>query len=81
MGDGPAREYWIRVRIDGVERVMSVVARTPQDATLRFAEDMHRGGRLHYPTARGEVVVEWGNVATLEVGPIVRIVRLAADDR
>jgi hypothetical protein len=78
---GPLREYWIRVWIDGVERVMSVVAASPQDAVQRFHDDLHRGGRLRYPTAGGEILVEWGNVATLEVGPIIRIIRIAANDR
>jgi hypothetical protein len=78
---GPLREYWIRVRIDGVERVMSVVAVSAQAAVQRFQDDLHRGGRLTYPTATGDVLVEWSNVATLEVGAIVRIVRISADDR
>ena len=70
------REFWVRVEIDGNARVMCVVANSPQAAVRRFYQDMHRGGRLRYPTRRGEVVVEWSNVATLEVGPIVRIARV-----
>ncbi|EXG80767.1 hypothetical protein CryarDRAFT_1857 [Cryptosporangium arvum DSM 44712] len=53
-----------------------MVARSPQDALRRFGQDLHRGGRLQYSTADGDLVVEWGNVATLEVGPIVRVVRI-----
>ncbi|GAA0262869.1 hypothetical protein [Cryptosporangium japonicum] len=72
----PAREFWVRVAIDGTARIVRVVARSPQDALRRFGQDLHRGGRLQYSTADGELVVEWGNVATLEVGPIVRVVRI-----
>jgi len=71
-----AREFWVRVAIDGTARVIRVVARSPQDAVRRFPQDLHRGGRLQYATADGDLVVEWGNVATLEVGPIVRVVRI-----
>ncbi|SHN42591.1 hypothetical protein [Cryptosporangium aurantiacum] len=70
------REFWVRVAIDGTARVIRVVARSPQDALRRFPQDLHRGGRLQYSTADGDLVVEWGNVATLEVGPIVRVVRI-----
>jgi hypothetical protein len=75
-GSGPAREFWVRVAIDGTARIIRVVARSPQDALRRFPQDLHRGGRLQYSTAAGDLVVEWGNVATLEVGPIVRVVRI-----
>ena len=80
FGDNPepAREFWVRVAIDGTARVIRVVARSPQDALRRFPQDLHRGGRLQYSTADGDLVVEWGNVATLEVGPIVRVVRVVA---
>ena len=71
-----AREFWVRVAIDGTARVIRVVARSPQDALRRFPQDLHRGGRLQYSTADGDLVVEWGNVATLEVGPIIRVVRI-----
>jgi hypothetical protein len=77
----PVREYWVRVAIDGTVRTIRVVARSPQAALRRFHEDLHRGGRLRYPTRHGEITVEWGNVATLEVGPIVRVVRIAANDQ
>ena len=75
------REYWVRVRIDGTARVIRVVAQSPQDALRRFDQDLHRGVRLKYTTGDGDLTVEWGNVATLEVGPIVRVVRIAANDR
>lgn len=75
-GSNVAREFWVRVAIDGVSRVVRVVARTPHDALRRFPQDLHRGGRLQYTTADGGLTVEWGNVATLEVGPIVRVVRI-----
>ncbi|TQS44487.1 hypothetical protein [Cryptosporangium phraense] len=72
----PPREFWVRVAIDGNARVIRVVARSPQDALRRFPQDLHRGGRLQYSTADGDLVVEWGNVAMLEVGPIVRVTRI-----
>ena len=75
-GSEPGREFWVRVAIDGTARIIRVVARSPQDALRRFPQDLHRGGRLQYSTADGDLVVEWGNVATLEVGPIVRVVRI-----
>jgi hypothetical protein len=78
---GIPREFWVRVRIDGFSRVIRVVARSPQDALRRFDQDMHRGTRLKYLTYDGSLTVEWGNVATLEVGPIVRVVRIAANDQ
>jgi hypothetical protein len=78
VSGGPAvpREFWVRVRIDGVTRVIRVVEASPQDAIRRFGQDMHRGARLRYATSEGELTVEWGNVATLEVGSIVRVVRV-----
>ena len=75
------REFWVRVRIDGTTRVIRVVASSPQDALRRFDQDLRRGGRLKYTTGDGDLTVEWGNVATLEVGPIVRVVRIAPNDR
>lgn len=70
------REFWVRVRIDGTARVIRVVASSPQDALRSFDQDLRRGGRLKYTTGDGDLTVEWSNVATLEVGPIVRVVRI-----
>jgi hypothetical protein len=70
------REFWVRVRIDGTARVIQVVEGSPHEALRRFEQDFHRGARLRYSTTEGDLTVEWGNVATLEVGSIVRVVRI-----
>jgi hypothetical protein len=66
------REYWVAVRIDGHESVIRRVADGPESAGREFLRDLHRGGRQLYETDSGKITVEWGNVATLEVGEVVR---------
>lgn len=71
------REYWVQVRINGDTQVVRRVADSPQSACREFFRDLHRGNRQQYETEEGPLTIEWGNVATLRVGPVVRVVRIA----
>jgi hypothetical protein len=66
-------EYWVAVRIDGRRRVIRRVADGNDSARREFLRDLHRGGRQQYETDHGSLTVEWGNVATLEIGEVVRV--------
>jgi hypothetical protein len=66
------REYWIRIAVDGNERVIRRVADGPESAGREFLRDLHRGGRQAYDSDQGKLTIEWGNVAMLEIGPVVR---------
>jgi hypothetical protein len=80
QGRRSLREYWVKVRIDGTEWVIKRVADGAESACREFLRDLHRGGRQHYQTEDGQLTVEWGNVATLNVGPVVHVVRITPDD-
>jgi hypothetical protein len=79
-GTRTLREYWVSIRIDGYERVIRRVADSPESAGREFLRDLHRGGRQQYDTAAGKMTVEWGNVATLEIGGIVKVVPIVPGD-
>ena len=79
-GTRTLREYWVTVRIDGHERVIRRVADGTDSACREFLRDLHRGGRQQYDTDHGKLTVEWGNVALLEVGEVVRVVPITPDD-
>jgi hypothetical protein len=75
------REYWIAVRIDGHESVIRRVADGSETACREFMRDLHRGGRQQYDTEHGRITIEWGNVATLEIGDVVRVVGITPNDQ
>jgi hypothetical protein len=74
------REYWVQVRINGDEQVIRRVADGPESACREFFRDLHRRSRQQYDTDEGPLTIEWSNVATLRVGPVIRVVRIAPND-
>jgi hypothetical protein len=73
------REYWIRIAVDGNERVIRRVADGPESAGREFLRDLHRGGRQLYDTEQGKLTIEWGNVSMLEIGAVVRSVAITPE--
>jgi hypothetical protein len=72
MDDEPAL-YWVAARIDGCVYVLSIEAAGVEAAKREVFRALHRRERERYAVRDGgEVTVEWGNVATLRVGPAER---------
>ncbi|MBC8091802.1 MAG: hypothetical protein H7Y15_07680 [Pseudonocardia sp.] len=62
-----ATPLWLRVRIDGTEHVLRVLATDAADAARHVHRALDGGRRIEHTTPSGALTVEWGRVATLQI--------------
>lgn len=62
-----ATPLWLRVRIDGTEHVLRVLAADAADAARHVHRALDGGRRIEHITPFGPLTVEWGRVATLQI--------------